>query len=65
MRSRLGKFDEAAVDAIKRVVRLRDELEQAGRPDGEIVQLSRQQWDDALDNIDVIARCICDLASGV
>jgi len=62
-RHSIGKLDDAAVEAIRHVVLARDELEQAARPDG--VRLMRQQYDSVIDDLNVIARAICDMAGGV
>ena len=61
----IGKLDDHAVRAIRRLVSMRDTLEFAGRPDGEAVQLSRQEWEDLLDGFGVVSRAIVSLASGV
>jgi hypothetical protein len=53
------KSDDDDVEAIRCLVRVQDTLEQAGRPDGEIVQLTRQDFDDAIDNLRAAARAIC------
>jgi hypothetical protein len=62
MTSRKDRLDLAAVQAIRHLRRVRDELEQAGRPDGEVIELSRQQFDDMLNNLGVVARSILSMA---
>jgi hypothetical protein len=57
--------DQAAIDAIRRLRAAQSELEQAGRPDGEIVELTRDRYDAIMDNLGVAARRIVDLAEGV
>jgi len=60
----IGSLDDCAVQATRRLVRVRDTLEMAGRPDGEIVQITRQELDDILDGLGVIARAIVGMAEG-
>jgi hypothetical protein len=62
---RLGNLDDSAVRAIRHLIMARDELEMAGRPDGEIVQITRQQVDAILDDLGVVARLIVGMAGGV
>jgi hypothetical protein len=58
----MTRREHAAIEAIKRLRAAQNELEQAGRPDGEIVELSRQQYDAIMDNLGAAARRIVDLA---
>ena len=62
---RIGRLDQAAIDAIRRLATMQDTLEMAARVDGEIVQLSRQESDDIRDGMRFVSRRICDLAGGV
>jgi hypothetical protein len=56
---------DAAARATTRLRAIRDELELAGRPPGAIVEITRQQWEAALNDIGVIACAIRELAGGV
>jgi hypothetical protein len=53
--------DHAAIDATKHLRRALDELEQAARPDGEIVELSRDEYDRIVNNIRVASCRVVDL----
>jgi hypothetical protein len=57
--------DEAAIEATDRLRRALDELEQAGRPDGEIVELSRDEYDRIVNNIRVASCEVVTLAERV
>jgi hypothetical protein len=63
--TRRNDLDQAAITAIRRLRALRDAHEQVGRPDGDYLTISRQTLDACLDDIDVTARCVRDLAAGV
>jgi hypothetical protein len=55
----------AANRAIDRLRTIRDELELAARPPGEVVQLTRQQVESVLNDIGEVACAIRELAEGV
>jgi hypothetical protein len=51
-----------AVRATAHLVEIRDQLELAARPDGEIIMITRQQVDSILNDIGCVARLICEMA---
>jgi hypothetical protein len=52
----------AAARAIARLVTMRDELELAGRPPGDLVTITRQSLDSVLNDMTVVARLIRKMA---
>jgi len=51
-----------AARAIAHLVQIRDELELAGRPPGELVAISRDTLDSILNDLAIVARLIRELA---
>jgi len=60
----MTRREHAAIEAIKRLRAAQYALEMAARPDGEVVELSREEYDAIMDNIGAAARRIVDLVDG-
>jgi len=61
----IGKLDRTIANrAVNRLRNIRDEVEQAARPPGDRLVITRQQLDAVLDDLGAVARLICDMAAG-
>jgi hypothetical protein len=68
----IARFDEesrriagdAAIRAIDRLRTMRDMLELAGRPEGKVIQISRDEYDAIMNDIGVVSCAVRAMAEG-